>query len=144
SGLRQAFERELGTDAQLLAEYKAFERMMSDLGTIKDVPVEMPFDLHERISARLDRHLYENKARPRALFGGWWRSVALGGVATLSIIGVIASLNSSGGQTSLSSPVPISAPVPTLSADGINVILAFRASQTGRVKVRSGVDGPII
>ena len=97
-GLRQAFERTLNTDAELQAEYKAFERTLGQLAGLRDVEIEVPFDLHERISARLDRHIYEKRQTRGGGFLAFWKPALAAGVASLAVIGTVLSLNSSGGD----------------------------------------------
>lgn len=85
-GLLEAFERALKTDAQVQAEYRAFERLMGDLEVLKTPVPEPGEDLHELISRRLDLHIHEQKRRaPGSLFG-WWKSLALGGLATAALV----------------------------------------------------------
>lgn len=98
TGLCQAFERTLRTDAELQAEYRAFEQTMDRLGSLKETQVEIPFDLRERIAARLDLHVYEQKHARRAPWISFWRPIAIGALGALAIIGTVLSLNRSDGE----------------------------------------------
>src|SRR5688500_10784952 len=80
AGLRQAFERRLHTDAEIQAEYRAFERTMGQLSTLKDLEVEVPFDLHERISARVDLHIFEAKRAKGSPWIAMWKPLLIGGL----------------------------------------------------------------
>ncbi len=60
-GLKQAFETRLREDTQLQAEYRAFERTMKELEAFGCVEVEPPSDLHDKIAARLDKAIWDQK-----------------------------------------------------------------------------------
>jgi hypothetical protein len=92
-GLKQSFERKLASDAVVQAEYRAYVDVVEKLNAMREDVIEVPHDLHETISAHLDKHLWEKQRKTRFALGGWWRSLALGGLATLAIVGTIASLN---------------------------------------------------
>jgi len=78
-GLKQSFEGRLREDAQLQTEYKAFERTMKDLEALGLVEIEPPADLHEKISARLDRAVWEQKrAKSPGLNLSWWKAFVMG------------------------------------------------------------------
>lgn len=84
-GLAQSFERALRDDAQLQAEYRAFKGTMEELSILSSSSVELPDDLHEKITARLDRHIWENKQTQRTGLAHWWRLLAIGGAAAAVI-----------------------------------------------------------
>lgn len=86
-GLSQSFERSLREDAQLQAEYRAFERTMAELSSLSQISVEPPEDLHEKISARLDRHIWESKQKQPGGLGQWLRLSLIGGLAVL-VLGI--------------------------------------------------------
>lgn len=86
-GLRQSLERRLESDAALKTEYRAFERTMKQLDELSAPVPEPDFDLHERISARLDRQVFEAKAKSRNSFFGRWRTVVVGGACALVLVG---------------------------------------------------------
>ena len=88
-GLAEAFERAMRTDAQVQAEYRAFEHLMGALGTMKAEAPEPEFDLHEAIARRLDKHIYEETRRAKNPIFGWWKSAALGGLATVALVAAI-------------------------------------------------------
>ena len=78
-GLQQSFEARLREDAQLQAEYRAFERTMHDLEAMGRIEVEPPADLHDKIAARLDYALWEQKRQKTPLMGlSWWKGLAMG------------------------------------------------------------------
>ncbi|MBS1707240.1 MAG: hypothetical protein JSS65_00810 [Armatimonadetes bacterium] len=66
----KVFERALEQDPALRQEYDEFVRAVELLSQFADEPVEIPSDLHEKISARLDNHVWEKKqAGTKKLFG---------------------------------------------------------------------------
>jgi hypothetical protein len=86
-GLRQSFELRLKSDASVQAEYRAFEKTMQELEKLSAPVPEPEFDLHEMISARLDRHIYENKAKPAVSLFGRRRPWIVAGVCAVAILG---------------------------------------------------------
>lgn len=96
-GLRQTFERRLESDAALRSEYDAFVRTVVALGSLSAEVPEPDFDLHERISARLDRHVWEQRRDAGASVFGWWKSLAVGGIAAAALFGALTQLNSRSG-----------------------------------------------
>jgi len=73
-GLKQAFERALKSDPHVQEEYKQFEIVMGQLGSFDKKPVDSPFNLYDKITARLDLADLEakNKIRTRALQSLLW------------------------------------------------------------------------
>jgi hypothetical protein len=91
-GLRQTFENRLKEDAQIQAEFRAFERTMKSLEALGQVEIEPPSDLHEKIAARLDKAIYDQKrqAAPVLSLSNWWKGlIAVGVVAAGIAVGVI-------------------------------------------------------
>lgn len=84
-GLREGFERALREEAQVQAEYRAFEATMRQLDSMKSVEVATPDDLHERIMARIDRHAWDKKQSLRPGVFAWWKAAVLVGAGALVI-----------------------------------------------------------
>lgn len=84
-GLKQSFELALSEDAQLQAEYRAFERLMDELPALA-YEVKVPEDLHELISARVDRQLFEHQRAQKPGLSTWWKGLLLAGAATAVIV----------------------------------------------------------
>lgn len=105
-GLKESFERTLNQDAQVQAEYKAFAKTMAQLESLSAPVPEPPFDLHERIAQRLDRHIYEAERKPSTNWFGGWRKVAIGGLAALAVFAAGISIINRGGGASQASIVP--------------------------------------
>jgi hypothetical protein len=95
-GLKEAFERSLRTDAQIQAEYRAFEQLMSQLEVLKQPVPEPDFDLHEAVARRLDSHIFEEKRKKAHPLLSWWKGLALGGLATVALVMAVVQMNSSG------------------------------------------------
>lgn len=92
-GLKQAFERVLATDATAQAEYRAFVKAVEAINSLRDEEIEIPYNLHDHISARLDKHVWDQKQQRRgSWFGTWWRSLAVAGVASLAILATLVSI----------------------------------------------------
>lgn len=95
-GLKQAFERQLSVDAQIQAEYQAFEKTMKQLDDLKVEIPEPEYDLHDRIMARLDRHLLDEKKKPAPWFGARLRNLITIGAMSLVLIGAAISIRIKG------------------------------------------------
>lgn len=104
-GLSQSFERSLREDAQLQAEYKAFESTMTELSSLSLVEVELPDDLHEKISARLDRQIWESKQTQRGGIRQWFRIAAIGGLAA-AVLGIAIFQSSRNDKAIEANPIP--------------------------------------
>ncbi|HVL40207.1 MAG TPA: hypothetical protein VM328_12530 [Fimbriimonadaceae bacterium] len=145
AGLRQAFERRLNADAELQAEYRAFERTMGMLNSMKDIEVEVPFDLNERINARIDRHVFEQKRQQRVPALAWWKSLAFGGVAALAIFGTIKGFGGSGGDTSQANLLGTATneQIQVTQAKG-QLTLKYQTAGRATVVIRDGVGGQVL
>ncbi|MFM9874290.1 MAG: anti-sigma factor family protein [Fimbriimonadaceae bacterium] len=105
SGLREAFDRALATDSALKVEYDEFCSAMKLLAE-PESDIEVPFDLHEKIMARLDLQEWEVKQTTKASFWGRWRLAMVGGLATVAIVAGVLSVNSRGNEVSNAGFVP--------------------------------------
>ena len=138
-GLVSQLERAMVADSAVRAEYRAFEQACEAIQALQNEPVELPWDLHERISARLDKHVWEQeRAKPKGIVA-WWRTLALGGVAALGIFGAaMAILNQNSSDYAGANVVPVSAssaPTPRVVAQGGEWILQLPASKEVTLKV---------
>jgi len=92
AGLRRAFETRLASDAKLQAEYRAFQKTMEDLDSLKFEEIEVPIFLSDRIATRLETERL--KAKPRwNPFAAWTRGLAFASIAAVAIIGTVITLN---------------------------------------------------
>ena len=99
-GLRQSLERQFATNQELKAEYRLFEKTLSELSDLKMEEIRVPSDLHEIISARLDRHIYEQKRKASTGISALWRNLSLGAIGLAAIVGAIYSIPHIGGKAS--------------------------------------------
>jgi hypothetical protein len=142
-GLKQAFERQLSTDALVQAEYKAFEKTMLELKAIATEVPDPEFDLHDRIMARLDLHLLEEKKKPAPLFGFRFRSATAMGAICLVLVGAALSIRNYGPNWISSIYAPSSKIADQLSVgmrDG-HPVLTFRTADKKTVVVRDAKTG---
>ena len=102
-GLRLSLEQSLREDPDLREEYDLFAQTMKELDTLGDFEAPVPFDLHDRIVARLEE-VEQKKVVPMLTV---WRNVAVGLVAASLIFGAIFSLKSRNtGGPDQASPLP--------------------------------------
>jgi hypothetical protein len=87
TSLREAFERALIEDDQIAAEYREFEKTYHSLNLMSQQSVEVPDDLFERISARLDKSIWESKQKQNTGWLSWFRWASVG-VAALAVLGL--------------------------------------------------------
>ncbi|HTQ08499.1 MAG TPA: hypothetical protein VMI31_00360, partial [Fimbriimonadaceae bacterium] len=72
-GFRVSFEQKLKSDYAVRHEFESFVRAMEKLDALRDEEIEIPADLHDRITARLDRHLYERRKSATPSWSVWIR-----------------------------------------------------------------------
>ncbi len=138
-GLREGFERTLRTDAQIQAEYRAFERTMVQLDSMKTVEIQPPDDLHERILARIDRAQWDQKQRRPAPFA-WWKSALLvGAVATAITLAVFQSRPTQGVNQAGFDPI-VANPTLAVHATELGVSLDYAPAGKHTVVIREA-DG---
>lgn len=144
NGLLQSFERAISQDAQIQAEYNAFEQTMQQLNTLRHMEVEPPYDLHEIISARVDRHIYETKIASKA---GWvtrWKTLTVGGVAVLALVSAILALLPSNDKGPYASSFGINSSQTVLVSSESGFTLNYIAPSQLEVTIRQGVHGKSI
>jgi hypothetical protein len=145
AGMRRALERSFREDGLLASEYRLFDDTLTSLEAMRDDVAPEPFGLFERISARVDREAFDQRRRSPARLGGWWRSLAIGGVAAAAILGALASLRG-GGETfaaGLAGAQAAPARATIEVRDGETVLATTRAAH-GLATVRAGVEGPVL
>lgn len=149
-GLMQTFEQRLKTDAGLQAEYQEFEDTYEQLSGLRFVSDEVPFDLHERIQARLDKQIFEQKRTATPTWTIWIRNLAYASVAATLILGTIVSLNAiRSGQAATSGVINVPAPVANIGQLGAkasdrDVVVTYQTDGKKTVDVKSVETGKII
>ncbi|HRI44320.1 MAG TPA: hypothetical protein PLL78_09530 [Fimbriimonadaceae bacterium] len=144
--LKQAFERRLESDSDLKADYRQFEIVMLRLGQLKDMPVNVPEDLHEKISSRIDRQLYAAKRSAPGGFLAWWKSAALAGLACAAIVAAVIAIRGGSGDTSQANFVPVAPPARIVDDKG-TIRLQFdnpKGAPEKTLVVRDGAGETII
>jgi hypothetical protein len=137
-GLRQSFERELSQDAQLAAEYRAFEQTMTEVGLLPNIEIEVPDDLHEQIMRRVDLAAWEQERKaPAAGWLSWFRPLLIG-TAVLAIAGLaVLQMNNRGTNAAMEANViPNVTPVAQAS-------LTVNRTETG-VRLSYGKAGTVV
>ena len=87
TSLRAQMERLFESSPRLREDFEAFAGALQDLELGRDSAIEIPADLHDRISARLDKSIYDSeRSKPRGLVG-FWRKYALGAAAVILLVG---------------------------------------------------------
>jgi|SRR5579862_5686995 len=109
AGLCVSLEQKLKLDSDLRHEYDSFVRTIGELDALKFEEIEIPSDLHEHISARLDLHIHERKRNAAPSWALWLRGLSFAGVATLAILGAILAINFRNDHVTLQGPFPVSA-----------------------------------
>lgn len=143
-GLRASFDRTLAADPHLAAEFHAFEGLYQDLHALADQPIELPYGLADRISARIDHDRWERQRARPVLGGAWLKSLALGAAASVLILGAIASLRGGGSTFTAGVSLDSAKKLPLeLRSDESGLIL-HAAAVHGVVKVRNGETGDVI
>ncbi len=149
-GLRQSFERKLSSNSELNREYRMFENALSELSDLKLEDIPIPSDLHEIISARIDRSIYEQKRSTAAGSSSLWRNLALGSLALAAIVGAVITIPRLGGKSSAAGLVggfEAARPVPTggrldFRARGNAVLLEATASADHVLSIQA--DGKML
>ena len=144
-GLKQSFEARLREDAQLQAEYKAFERTMQSLAAFGHAEVEPPSDLHDRIAARLDRAVWEQKhEKTSRLSLNWWRGLTMLGVAAAALLIVFVGMKQANNGTNQASLIGASADAPRFSFTAHAQTVTVSYPQVNHQTITFRSDGKIL
>ena len=145
-GLVQALEQAMQRDANLRADYRNFENTYEELGNLKYETIEIPFDLEDRIAARIDRQNLERRNEKQPVWTLWLRNFAVAGICCVAILGAALSIRNLKGTAAGASFVPSAAsaqdeisvePTPNHAA---TVHFAPANSQT--LTIKEGLNGP--
>lgn len=98
AGLKQQFEQTLQNDAEVRSEYELFTQTMQFLADYEEQEIEIPFDLNEQISRKVDSHVWNQKQSEKPGFFAQWRMAIVGGAAALAILAAVVTINSNGSQ----------------------------------------------
>lgn len=100
--LRAAFETVLKSDGELQSEYKQFDEILKDFEGQSAQTVEVPFDLHDKIIARLDKSIFEQRRNAKANWFSGWRLSFAGGLAAVAIIATLFSIKNNNSDRAIS------------------------------------------
>ncbi len=103
-GLRTSLEQRLASDVALKGEFVAFNETVEHLDALRFVSAPVPFDLHDKIAARLDLIAWEQKRTASPGWTGWLRNLAFAGVGAAAVIGAGFSIMSHGSGPSTAGP----------------------------------------
>lgn len=142
-GLNEQFERALRGDAQVQAEYRAFEQAMQSLESLKAPVPEPDFDLHETIARRLDKHQYDEKRRAVSPLIGWWKSLALGGLATAALLATVFQLKNQSDVGMAGALGGSQSEQLQLTSDASGFQMRYFASQPTEIAIKSA-DGNVL
>jgi hypothetical protein len=96
--LSSAFEAAIASDSSLKEEYREFDLILTEFETGSPDNVQPPFDLHDKIMARIDKTIFEEKrSSKRGWFSGW-RLGLVGAAGLLAVVSAISALNNAGGE----------------------------------------------
>jgi hypothetical protein len=146
AGLSRALSQQLATDSELAKEYSRFQATLTLLDGLQYEPIAIPDDLSERISARLDKHIWDAKQKTTPAWQSWLRGIAFAGAAAAIIFGSVVSLThrSSGSVASSMVGASGSGDHVTLVKTDSAVRLKFSPSTAKTLSVFSEPDHKIV
>lgn len=149
AGLAQSFEAKLRMDSGLKAEYEQFESTLKELESLRFEQVEVPFDLNDRISAAVDKSIYEKKRTAQPAWTVWLRNLAFGGLATAALFGGYLSIVNRSGDSNPSvpaSPFPSETAKPNIEQIEYKSIpngvrMEYKPTDKHTVSIKGGSEG---
>ncbi|MBX3117634.1 MAG: hypothetical protein KF784_01100 [Fimbriimonadaceae bacterium] len=146
AGLKQQLERALSTNAELQSEYHRFVEVMRQLEALQAPVPEPQFDLHERITRKLDHHIHESQAKQKPSWMLWLKTVSVSAIAVLAIWGAVSQLNRGSIESQAGPGISSAKPQPPFSVtvDSSNsVIVNYKADADKSVTVFNE-DGTVL
>lgn len=104
-GLAQSLELKLDADLRLKSEYRSFVNTMDDLFVLRSEEIQMPADLSEKISARLDREIWNKKQKQPISWINLLKGFAAASVVSLAVGAAVVSLRNAPSDTLTSSTI---------------------------------------
>ncbi len=149
--LRTALETALGSDTRLSTEYKEFDELLGTLELEGQRSIDAPFDLHERIMARIDRSVLDRKHRQPAGWLSGWRLAFAGGLFVLVVGSTVVSIVSNNAKQAITPMIPVSqeSRLSLRAKDGVariqhgpaNIIVDVKDVETGQLVKRFDLRG---
>ncbi|MBS1713948.1 MAG: hypothetical protein JST30_06390 [Armatimonadetes bacterium] len=94
--LRSSLERAMEADPALKAEYARFKETWDEVGTLSKEEIEVPYGLHDKIMARVDKSVFDAKREAKAGRFGSLRLAFYGAAAVVAVTATVVSLRSRG------------------------------------------------
>lgn len=147
AGLAQSFEAKLKADETLRIEYEQFETTLKELESLRFEQIEIPFDLNDRISAAVDKSVYDMKRTAQPGWALWLRNLAFAGLAAGAVFGAYLSINRGGGEAPVEAGIaPGSKGSKTIeqiefSKTPKGVSLEFKPTDQHTISIRGGDAG---
>jgi len=148
AGLARAFESKLNADSGLKQEFDLFQSTVRELDSLREEAIEIPFDLNERISAAVDRSIYEKKQTAQLGWTLWLRNLAFGGLAAAAIVAAYMSITSGSHGGPASAGIGINSPAPVRTIEQIEykkskngIQMDYRPSAKHTVSIKGGREG---
>lgn len=146
ASLMAAVQSSLASDETLRQEYAEFDHVLSSLEQSSDEKYDVPFDLHDRIMARIDKSIFEERRKTKANWFSGWRLGTIGAVAAIGLVATFVSINSSNnGSTSTASTlgVPSNPGLSLVNKEG--QLIVKHPSANGRsVLVKDEASGKLV
>lgn len=150
AAMHSQLDRMFEAHSVLRKDFESFAQTMEDLdGSLaSDVPV--PDNLHDLITARLDRSVYEAERAKPAGFAGFWQKVALGGLAFVLVGGAALSILNRGNSGEIQAgavPTQINRSADAelrVEADHKGAFLRFHPRSDETVKIVRLPDGAVV
>lgn len=146
AGLAQSFEVKLKADQTLRAEYEQFEATLKKLESLRFEQIEVPFDLNDRISAAVDKSIYDKKRTAQPGWALWLRNFAFAGLAAGAVFGAYLSINRGGDDGSAKANIldirgPKSIEQVEFSRTPKGVGLEYKPTEKHTISIRGGDAG---
>lgn len=143
--LRESFEAALRADSSLSREYSQFCELIGELEGSKSKIVEVPFDLHEKIMASVDKSLFEERRKAKTGWLSGWRLTFVGAAAILVVIGTVSSINNAGAGTATSDFVSVDgSPGLTLGLKDGMLYVRHGSAEGASVLVKDDATGTLV
>ncbi len=148
-GMRQALDHARQTDPEIDREYREFEGMMQLLPVLLDEQIHIPQDLHDRISARIDKHVWDKAQRKSWNPLGNWRFSLYGGLAVIALVGAFLAIRQPSGSANSEAGFGPGMAAPNLVTAGFvfrdkTVHLTATVQGKGNVIVSKGLSGDVV
>lgn len=135
--LRESLSRALQEDLSLAREYNEFDSLMAALESSAGREAEVPFDLHDKIMARVDKGIFDASRTARS---GRWSTLRLGLVGAAACVAIVSTVfaikNQGNGRESTGTVVNIpTGSAPKIEIAAVDGVLTLRHAPSESVVV---------